>query len=186
VDVALGRQREDGRVAMARDRRAVAVDRQRLIGGSGCAWSNLSSYFEPAAAVKNDHDGTTPRVGSSRRATSIPDRLNIEAFVRQLRARYELLDAAPTTRRARRGIAAACSLSGCFGAPTSGAPTRGPTPTPTTCTSSRAGPRGRRAQAVPVAVRKRTRFIRFRLRRRRRRRLTLRNVEIKARPSGRE
>lgn len=62
-------------------------------GGIGSRVLELSSYFEPGVAVKNDHDGSTHEFSVVTRDFT-PERLNIDTFVRHLRMRYELVDAA--------------------------------------------------------------------------------------------
>jgi hypothetical protein len=53
---------------------------------------DCSAYFEPSAGVKQDHDSTNFEYDLTTRDYT-PDRLNINALVRKLRLRYELIDA---------------------------------------------------------------------------------------------
>jgi hypothetical protein len=170
-------------------RRVTAARPQLLgaaVGGSGSRVLNLSSYFEPAAPFKNDHDGTTHEWLVTMRDI-VPDRLNIEAFVRQLRVRYEMLDAGadnPTISAwYSRGVLVVGTL---WGTAIWGTDTWADTDTDYVQLSGQA-PEDDGRKPYPWTVRKRARFIRFRLRSTSPvARLTLRNVEIKARPSGRE
>jgi hypothetical protein len=164
--------------------------RPRLVGAvpgsTGSRVLDLSGFFEPAAPVKNDHDGTTHEWLVTTRDIT-PDRLNIEAYVRQLRARYELIDAGtdnPTISAWYSGGAVATTTSnwgmnwGSNWSELDGADF---------LQLSGQAPEDDGRKPYPWRVGRRVRFVRFRLRNLTpAARLTLRNMEVKSRPSGRE
>lgn len=157
-------------------------------GTGGARILDLSGLFQPSAAVKNDHDGTSFWLDITTRDFT-PDRLNIEALVKQLRVRYELLDAATDgpTISAWYSLGRAVSGQALWGHAVWGTDTWGASETSEEVQLSGQAPASDGRAPYVWSVGQRTRFIRFRLRNTQPvARLALRTLELKTRPSGRQ
>jgi hypothetical protein len=162
----------------------------KLLGAGLQASSRVldcSAYFEPSAGVKQDHDSTNFEYDLTTRDYT-PDRLNINALVRKLRLRYELIDAATDdpTLNAWYSLGAATSTGAVWGTSLWGTGVWGGADTATEAQLAGVAPEDDGRHPYNWSVNKRGRFIRFRFRSSApAAKLVIRNLELFSRVSGR-
>lgn len=169
-----------------------ATQRTPMLIAAGSAASarvlDCSGFFEPSAANKHDHDGSTHEFDLTMRDVQ-PGALNIEALVRKVRARYELVDAATDDPKLSLwysvGVKQDAGSVALWGSALWGTDTWGQTDAIEDVQAAGQAPEDDGRHPFTWKINERTRRIRLRLRSSDpSAKLVLRNVEIKSRRSA--